>query len=269
MSIDTSIYMADVPAGTYAAGDIINLVPSDGPANVRSGRGRAILKTVVCGSLAAGLPLWKIHVKNSDWIDDVQSVAGQAYTTTAFDEESGSVQSGHDCNLTENSGWQIYAECIVGGTSTVANSLFALIDIDYPQVGGVTNPKNAVGFPTSIPIDYPSVTVHATGAAVGSTWDVLNVDYLKAGFKYVLDAVEIISNTQNLVGFVAFSNAAGMGGLTRIIPVNAYQVTAIRHCIKYSSVLQKGPMDVKLKLFAPTAGTTAIAAIHDYVKQRA
>lgn len=269
MAIDTTIYMCDIPAGTYAVGDVINLQNTDGPANVRSGRGSAKLKTIIVGCFATGTPLWKVHVKNSDWIDDVQNLAGQAYTTTAFDEESGSVQGGHDCDLTQNSGWQIWAECIVAGTSTVANSVFALIDIDYPQVGGVTNPKAAVGYPTSIPLDNAAATVHANGTAIGATWDVVNVDYFKAGYKYVLDAVEITSNTNNLVGFVAFSNAAGMGGLTRIIPVNAYQVTAIRHAIKYSSVLLKGPMDVKLKMFAATAGTSAVAVIHDYVKQKA
>lgn len=268
MAIDSTLFAADIPAGTYAAGDVIPLVNIDGPANVRSGRGAAKLKSVFTAVFASGAPYWKVVVKNSDWIDPIESYAGLITAPTIFDEESGGFQSGHDCDLTPNSGWQVYAVCVTGGTSTVANSLCCLIDVDYPQVGGVTNPRKAVGFPTSIAYDKATVPIIANGGMVASTWTAESVDYFKAGFKYVLDAVEFFSSNTNATGFIAFSNAAGMGGLQRIIPITA-TVAYIRYSVKYSSVLQKGPMDVKFKLFAGTAGTASITTVHDYVKQKA
>ena len=268
MAIDTSLFAADIPAGTYAIGDVVQLTSVDGPANVRSGRGAAKLKNIVCAQMLAAAPYWKIHVKNSDWIDDVQSFAGVIQNfPTVFDDDSGAVQNGHDDDLTPNSGWQIWAECIIGGTSTSANSIYTLIDIDYPQVSGVTDPKKAVGIPTSIAYNRTSVPVAAVGALVGSQWDVVNVDYFKAGYRYVLDTVEMYGSQAGINGFVAFSNAAGMGGLTRIIPIAAI-LSGVRYNVKYSSVLVKGPMDVKLKLFG-TAGTANVFMCHDYVKQKA
>lgn len=268
MAIDTTLFAADIPAGTYAVGDVVNLTCIDGPANVRSGRGAAVLKTIVAAQFAGQSPYFRIHVKNSDWIDDVESFAGPIIgQATIFDDESGAIQKGHDCKLTPNSGWQIWAECVIGGTSTTANSIFALIDVDYPEVGGVTDPKNAVGFPTSIPYDLGTYTSIAFGSLVGSQWAVVSTDYFKAGYKYVLDAVEMSSSAVGVLGFIAFSNAAGMGGLTRIIPVMS-NTAGIRHSVKYSSILQKGPMDIKVKMFQATSASISVQTIHDYVKQR-
>lgn len=269
MAIDSTLFAADIPAGTYAVGDVVQLGCIDGPANVRSGRGSAILKSICTAQFAAQIPYWRIHVKNSDWIDDISSFAGPIINqTTVFDDESGSIQKGHDCKLTPNSGWQVYAECVIGGTSTTPNSIFALLDIDYPEVGGVTDPRKAVGYPTSINYDVGTYTTIAFGALTGSQWHTVNVDYLKAGYKYVLDAVELSSSGAGVLGFIAFSNAAGMGGLTRIIPLASY-TSAIRRSIRYSSVLVKGPMDVKLKMFQATSSAVAVQTIHDYVKQKA
>ena len=268
VAIDSTLFAADIPAGTYAVGDVVQLACIDGPAHVRSGRGAAKLKNLVTAQLTSTAPYWKIHVKNSDWIDDMESFAAVIQNfPTVFADESGAVQNGHDNDLTPNSGWQVWAECVIGSTSTVANSVFALIDIDYPQVGGVTNPKNAVGAPTSIAYNKTSTAVNAVGTMTSAGWITENVDYLKAGYKYVLDTVEFYSTQSAAAGFVAFSNAAGMGGLTRIIPVSA-QLSALRYGIRYSSVLVKGPMDVKLKLFG-TAGTADVMMCHDYVKQKA
>lgn len=270
MAIDSTVYAADIPAGTYAVGDIVQLACIDGPANVRSGRGRAILKTILVGQYASSVPFWRIHVKNSDWIDDVQSFTAALLTsTTCFDEESGCIQSGHDCNLTPNSGWQVYAECVIPGTSTVANSIFAQMDIDYPEVAAVTNPKAAVGTPVSIDYNKSNVPINAVGTLTSASWVTENIDYLKAGFVYVLDAVELAldTNAYGVCGFVAFSNAAGMAGLTRIIPINN-SIAAIRHAIKYASATVKGPMDVKLKLFAATAATNDVYMSHDYVRKK-
>lgn len=269
MAIDTTIFAVDIPAGTYAAGDVVPLVCTDGPANVRSGRGAAKLKTICTMRERNTAPYWRIHVKNSDWIDDVQSMcaASTNAAATMFDDEAGGIQGGHDCDLTPNSGWQVYAECIIGGTSTVADSLFCLLDVDYPQVGGVTDPRKAVGYPTSIPYDIPAIASYAYGNAVGATWTAQSVDYLKAGYKYVLDAVEVTTD-QAALGFIAFSNAAGMGGLTRIIPFTS-TIGSIRYPVKYSSVLVKGPMEVKCKVFQANAATIAVETAHDYVKQKA
>lgn len=270
MAIDSTVYAADIPAGTYAVGDIVQLGCIDGPANVRSGRGRAVLKQILVGQFSAAnpTPFWRIHVKNSDWIDDVSSfTAGIIGSPTAFDDESGSVQSGHDCELTANSGWQVYAECIIGATSTAANSLFAQIDIDYPQVAAVTNPKQAIGTPATVTFDAGATPINAFGTLTSANWVTKNVDYLKAGFAYVLDAVEMNGGTNLLGGFIAFSNAAGMGGLTRIIPI-INNPAAIRQSVRYASSIVKGPMDVKLKLFAGTAGTENIFMSHDYVRKR-
>jgi len=269
MAIDSTLFAADIPAGTYAVGDVVQLGCIDGPANVRSGRGPAKLKNIVCAQALGNTPFWKIHVKNSDWIDDVQSFAAViANYPTIFADESGAVQNGHDNELTQNSGWQVWAECVVAGAPTAANSIYALIDIDYPQVGGVTDPKKAAGFPTSISFNKSAATVNAIGTMTTATWETLNVDYLKAGYRYVLDAVEVACQNANVMGFVAFSNAAGMGGLTRIIPVTVL-LSAIRYNVRYSSVLVKGPMDVKTKFFAATAATADVYMAHDYVKQKA
>ena len=266
MAIDSTLFAADIPAGTYAVGDVVQLGCIDGPANVRSGRGNAKLKTISVGQLASSTPYWKIHVKNSDWIDEVQSFAA-VLGPTSFDDESGGVQGGHDCNLTPNSGWQVWAECVTGGSPTAGNSIYALIDIDYPEVGGVTNPKAAVGFPTSISYNVASVSVDAIGGLTTAKWESQSVDYFKAGYRYVLDAVELAYGS-TVVGFIAFSNAAGMGGLTRIIPIIS-NIAAIRYSVKYSSILLKGPMDVKTKLFQTAAGTIPLTMAHDYVKQKA
>lgn len=268
MAIDSTLFCADIPAGTYAVGDTVNLVCTDGPANVRSGRGSAKLKTIMTGNIGTASLIWKIHVKNSDWIDEVQNLAvGMQGSVTAFDDESGGSQGGHDCNLTQNSGWMVYAECMAAGTITAANSLFCLIDVDYPEVGGVTNPRAAVGLPTSISYNK-TITTNVLGAALTATWASESVDYFKAGYRYVLDAVESMMPNSSAVGFIAFSNAAGMGGLTRIIPINN-QIDAIRYPVRYSSVLVKGPMDVKLKIFEATAKVVTVNTVHDYVKQKA
>lgn len=269
MAIDTTLFAADIPAGTYNVGDVVNLGCIDGPANVRSGRGAAKLKNIVCAQMANNAPYWRIHIKNSDWIDEVSSMAGVIDSSpTVFDDDSGAVQNGHDNELTPNSGWQVWAECVLGGTPTAGNSIYCLVDIDYPQVSGVTDPKKAIGYPTSILYDKASTTVNAHGTLSTAAWDSQSVDYLKAGYKYVLDTVELYGSQSNVCGFVAFSNAAGMGGLTRIIPINT-MLSGVRYNVKYSSVLVKGPMDVKTKLFAATAGTARIVMCHDYVKQKA
>ena len=268
MAIDSTVYAEDIPAGTYAVGDIIPLVNIDGPANVRSGRGSAILKNIFVASATANTPRFRVHVKNSDWVDDVSSVASAITTLTSLNDDSGCCQRGHDCALTPNSGWQVYAECIAAGTPTGANSVFVIIDVDYPQVSSITDPATIRGIPASITLDKANVNVAAFGSMVGSTWSIDSIDYFKAGYEYALDKVEVFTGSPTFFGLLAFSNAAGMGGLQRIIPITSL-IESLRYKINYASKLQKGPMDIKLKLFNTAAGTTDVKMIHDYVKRGA
>lgn len=264
MAIDSTLWFADVPAGAYSVGDIVPLSVKAGPMNVRSGRGQAILKNIVVGTTTGSAPFWKVHIKNSNWVDDVQSFAGQLNQPTSFASDSGLVQSGSNDVLFPNSGWDVWAECIIGGTSTADASIFALVDLDYPSVSAVADPSLISGIPTSIE-QTVSVPVYANGNAKNATWSVVSVDYFKAGFVYCLSAIEMIGNAQLM--FVGLSNAAGMGGLTRIVPLNN-SIYGIRHRIAYSSRLVKGPMDVKFMAFGTTsADSISMSFVHDYIKK--
>lgn len=270
--IDSSLFVGTIPAGTYAAGDVVPLAIKEGPAVVRSGRGSAILKRILGGQTAAvtgNTTLWRIHVKNSDWIDDAMIVNGPLNNGTALDQHSGNVRIGNNSNLTPNSSWEVYAECVRGGSPTAALDLFALIDIDYPQVASIIDPDTLQGVPASIAFDIASAPINAVGTIAAAGWVTTNVDYLKAGYQYALQEMTMMADTTNdVTGFVAICNAAGMGGLERIVPV-ATGITNIRETIEYCSILVKGPMDVKTMFFTSSSITSAnIAMIHDYVKRK-
>lgn len=269
MAIDSSLFAADIAAGTYAVGDSIQMGCISGPANVRSGRGAALLKRIVtgCGISTTTTARFRIHVKNSDWIDDVMNIAASSTAPTALSKESGMVQKGHNCNLTQNSSWTVWAECIRAGTTTAAMSIWSIIDIDYPDVASVIEPGKLDGTPTTIQYDKASVPFIADGTLTAASWQVENVDYFKAGFAYCLDKIELLCQP-TAYGFVAFSNAAGMGGLTRIIPITDSAV-ATRYAVEYASVLRKGPMDIKTLYIAASATTADVQMCHDYVKKRA
>lgn len=271
MSVDSTLFAADLPAGTYTTGDIVPLGCISGPANVRSGRGTAVLKRIFGGvlTLASGSATWwRIHVKNSDWIDEAMCMTADLGNIAVLDQHSGGIRLGNNDNLTPNSSWEVYAECVIGGTTTGANSIFALIDVDYPQVAAITDPDKLVGVPASIAYDK-SLPINAYGTMTTSAFTTENVDYLKAGYQYALQEISIMSALGGgLVGFIALSNAAGMGGLTRIVPV-AGNPAAIRQTIEYATILVKGPMDVKTLLFNTSSSTTTVTMIHDFVKRKA
>lgn len=272
MAIDSSLFGVDLPAGTYTNGDVIKLGNISGPAVVRSGRGAAILKRLTVGqigSASGSTSYWKIHAKNSDWVDDMISVNSNLRVATMLDERTGCVQSGNNCPLTPNSSWEVWAECVETVTTTVANSLFALIDIDYPSVSSITDPDSLIGIPTSIEYDTAAaITIGALGTLQTSAWYTVNVDLFKAGYEYAMAKLEVVTNSPS-AGFVALSNAAGMGGLTRIIPF-VDSSGAIRNKIEYATKLVKGPMDIKILPFANSS--TASSSIHylvmDFVKRR-
>lgn len=271
MAIDSSLFMADIPAGTYAAGDQITLTIKAGPSVVRSGRGAAILKRLTVGQLGnvtGSTSTWKISVKNSDWIDEMKSVTVPLYNASALDERTGSVQRGNDCPLTPNSTWEVVATCTSAYTTTVANSIFALIDIDYPSVSSIVDPDNIPGIPTTIDYQIPAaINLNALGASAAAAWDEANVDIFKAGYEYALQKIEMTSILGS--GFIALANAAGMAGLCRIIPI-ATTADSIRNKVEYATKLVKGPMDIKYLMFANagTASTGRPTVLLDFVKRK-
>ena len=266
--IDSSLFGVDIPAGTYAVGDVINLGIISGPEYVRPGRGTATLKTVTVGRFGTGAPNWRIHVKNNNWIDDMQSFVGRLTGSAALMQDSGLISGGDDAVLVDNSRWTIYIECIEGGTSTAAESVFCLIDIDYSADGSVTDPNALQGVPASIGVDFPNGTINATGTITAASWLIQNVNYFKSGFEYCLQNVELVSDSAlaYVVGFVAFSNGGSMNGLSRIIPVLA-NYSSGRWKITHAAVQVLGPMDFKVMLFGPTAGTANVYTVHDYVRR--
>lgn len=268
MAIDSSLFMAELPAGTYAAGDTVELTIKAGPGNVRSGRGSAILKRMTVGVVngaSGSVTYWKVTAKNSDWVDGMASLTAPLISTTCLDERAGSVQRGNDCPLTPNSTWSVVATCVIGGTTTVDNDIFAIIDIDYPSVSSIVDPDILLGIPTTIDYNGTTITVNATGTSDTAKWDTVNVDIFKAGFEYALQKVELVNSGGN--GFVALANAAGMSGLQRIIPVSGI-LDSIRNKIEYATKLVKGPMDIKYMIFSSTATTSTPDLILDFVKRR-
>ena len=273
MAIDSSLFMADIPAGTYNKGDIITLNIKSGPGVVRSGRGTALLKRVtvgIIGGASGSLTYWKVKVKNSDWIDEMISASTPLINATALDERTGAIQRGNDCPLTPNSSWVVEAEALNTLTTTVANTLFALIDIDYPSVSSIVDPDALPGIPTTIEYEHPSaITLHALGTSSAATWETVNVDFFKAGYEYALQKLEMSGLSTLACGFIALANAAGMAGLQRIIPVAA-TAESIRNKVEYATKLVKGPMDIKYMVFvnSGTGTTDNVTLLLDFVKRR-
>lgn len=185
----------------------------------------------------------------------------------ALDDRNGGIQRGHDCPLTPNSTWEIYAVCQGTVTTTVANSIYALIDIDYPSVSSIVDPDTLPGIPASIDIPISSVPVKAVGNLAGSSAATYNVDVFKAGFEYALEKMECVGTTAGFYGFVTIANAAGMGGLKRIMPFASNPIN-IRNKVEYASKLVKGPMDIGFNIFTTSATTDTINLILDFVKRR-
>lgn len=265
MAIDTSLYAVDIAAGSVSAGDIFEMTCTDGPGVVRSNRGAALLKRMTSFKVGAGGVAFKMYFVNSDWIDPVINEVG-AISNTTFDRRTGGYQSGNNCPLTQNSSWRVYAVALNSGTAT-AGTLFGLIDIDYPSVSSIVDPDAIPGIPTTIELNKASVPAIAPGSFVGAGWAGQSEDFFKAGYEYALQKVSVQAGTTDLI-FVQLSNAAGMGGLSRIVPIYA-DVVSIRSIVEYASKLVKGPMDVKLKYVTTTTGPiTNVWVYMDYVKRR-
>ena len=265
MAIDSSMFGVSLPAGTYTAGDILPMTNIRGPQIVRDGYGEAKLKRMICGlaRLSNGsIVVGHVIVKNSNWVDEMSNIAAPI-SAVALAENSSNIQRGHDCKLTPNSGWEVTFIVDETVTTTAANDVFCLLDIDYPSVQAVQNPRTAPGTPVTI-IRKDTVTVTAFGNIASPVWTTFNVDFLKAGYRYLLTELGVYNSTIGM-GFVSISGAAGQNGLERIIPVVPLNAGYMRYLLDYSTPLVKGPMNLNY-LMLGVAGSQSTVAEIDWVK---
>ena len=265
--IDSSVFAIDIASGTsITAGTAIPMGCIDGPSVVRSGRGNALLKRITTFRFGSPGVAFRVYVKNSDWVDPVVNEAGSLSDTT-LDRRTGGYQNGNNCLMTENSSWEVYAVAQASTTTTGDVSIFAIVDIDYPSVSSIIDPEQLTGIPCTIVQTTASITPNLAGAAVSAPWVTQNTDFFKAGFEYALQKCSVMTIGNGDVLLVGLSNAAGMGGLKRIIPCYV-SASAICNIIEYASKLVKGPMDISVKAFSTTATPKEYDILLDFVKHR-
>lgn len=268
MAIDSSLYGANLPAGAYTAGQVIPLKNLRGPAIVRDGYGASYLKRMISGLVrgtAAAKITGHVVVKNSNWVDEMANIAAPL-SPVSLAENSSNIQRGHDSKLTPNSGWEVKFVVDETVTTTSDNDVFCLLDVDYPSVQAIQNPRTAPGDPVTI-VRNDTVSSSAIGTIESATWTTFNVDFLKAGYRYLLTELGTIAANVGM-GFVSISQAAGQQGLERIIPCVPLDATYMRYLLDYSTPLVKGPMNLNYMMLAASAGTvTAITEI-DWVKAK-
>lgn len=265
MAVDSTLFYVNIPAGTYAVGDKFVMKPIRGPAVVRDGYGKAIMKRVVTladrgsGTTSEGIT----HIRNSNWLDEMANFAFIPAATTLA-ENSNALQKCGDMELQPNSSWEVVYEIREAVTTTVDLAVFVLIDIDYPQIAAVANPKQENGAPVTIYSEY-SVTTTAYGAS-DLVWTDFNVDIFKAGFRYLLATVGARTSPGSL-GFFSIHGAAGQAGLERIIPFIGSPISALRYGLDYSTPLVKGPMTISLSAMN-TSSTTSTARLElDFIRR--
>lgn len=264
MAVDTTLFQATVPAGTYAAGDKIPMQVVRGPAVVRDGYGQAIMKRVIALEDGSGQPLGLVHIKNSNWIDEMANFA-IPQGATALADNSPAIQRCGDIELQPNSTWTVVYEVLEATTTTAAFSVFALIDIDYPSVTAVQNPKEQTGAPVTIYNEY-SMTASAYGAALA--WTDYSVDIFKAGYRYLLAQVGARCPASGAhIGFFSIHGAAGQSGLERIIPFVAGSIGAMRYGLDYSTPLVKGPMVLSVACTASATGASSARLELDFIRR--
>lgn len=261
MAIDSTLFAAAVPTGTYAVGDRIKMGVVRGPSVVRDGYGTALLKNTF--AVATPALVGHVEIKNSNWIDKVCSIAPSPGATT-LNSNSNASQRGHDAVLQPNSGWEAEYVVDVAATTTADGDAFALIDIDYPSVIAVADPVQAKGVPCSN-IRSDTITVTATGSSPSMVWTSFNVDILKAGFKYLL-ASAYFRAANAPIGFLSISGAAGQAGLERIIPVTPSSISNLRYEVDYSTPLVKGPFNINYAAVGTSATVAAVLEL-DWVKK--
>lgn len=266
MAIDTSMFGVACPAGTYTAGDVIPMANIRGPAIVRDGYGAAYLKRVFSTSTtlaSTSLIVGHVVVKNSNWVDSISNIISQP-EQIALAETSSNVQKGHDAPLTPNSGWDVAFVVDISVTTTTDCDIVALIDVDYPSVQAVQNPREANGMPVTIMRD-DTITINAPGSISSAVWTSFNIDVLKAGYKYLLVEAGGYLSTANIT-FVSISGAAGQNGLERIIPITTPNLSRMRYLLDYSTPIVKGPMNLNY-MAVGVAGSANILMEFDWVKR--
>lgn len=266
--IDSILFAVDVPQGAYTAGQVLPMSVIRGPSVVRDGYGAAKLKQVIVLSSnnAIGLGAY-ISFKNSNWNDGLKTMVASVSNNnaqTVLAPNSPAIQKCGDVELQPNSSFDV--NLVIGDATTPGNdtTVFCLADIDYPSVAAVANPRDENGLPVSI-MRHDTVTVTDHANAANLVWTTLNVDEFKAGYRYLLAQIGMTDNT-NAIGFVAFSGAASMQGLVRIIPTIPKSTIAGRMLLDYSTPLVKGPMNIEYAVIG-AAGTIAEYLECDYIRR--
>lgn len=268
--IDTMLFAADIPADTYAAGDVVTLKQIYGPTVVRDGLGQPVLKAINTGALYNGStsrPMIKYKVQNANWNDPIINSASSLNDPTGLSEGSTGYQPGNDCPLIVNSAFTVSAEWFQPQTTTIDNSVYIAIDIEYPAIAGVQDPRGEKGTPCSIEYDFDSLSVAALGNLETATWTENSFDSFKAGYRYLLQKMEVNSEVlATLFGFVKISGGASMGGLSRIVPITSLS-SALGKVITYAPVEVKGPFTLGCMFFTTAAATGNTTVVMDYVKR--
>ena len=262
MAVDSTLFAASIPAAAYAVGDVIPMGVIRGPAVVRDGYGDAILKRTF--SITTATLTGHVVIKNSNWVDEMDNIC-PVPNAVALARYSNGIQSGHDAKLQPNSGWDVFFVVDSAGATTVAADVFTIIDIDYPKVQAVADPRTAQGVPCSN-IRRDAFTVTAAGSSPSMVWTTYNIDILKAGYRYLLASAGYKAPTQPPLGFFTISGAAGQSGLERIIPVMPTSLTNLRYEIDYSTPLVKGPFNINYAAVGTAGADVAIIEI-DWVKR--
>lgn len=267
--IDSTIFAVDVPVGTYAAGQKLPLIPIRGPSVVRDGYGKAILKqVVVIGADGVVVGGSYVEFKNSNWNDSLKTMVSSANGNQQYSilaKTSPAIQRCGNMELQPNSSFDVNLVVSAAVTTSAACSIFVLMDIDYPSVAAVSNPKDEDGLPTSI-MREDAITVTANGSALSTVWTTYNVDEFKAGYRYLLAQVGGLVDNNTPLGFIEFSGAPSMNGLVRIIPIIAKTATASRMELEYSTPLVKGPMNIGYAFYG-TAGSNTVKLECDYIRR--
>ena len=248
MAVDSMLYQISLPAGSYTAGSKAPMALIRGPTVVRDGCGTPRLVKIITFADNNGVNV-DVHVKNGQWNDEIINAA-PTVSAMIFDENSHAIQKGGNLELVKNSGFDVSIEHMVSVTTTAAVDIFCQIDIDYDGYPAIDNPRDEYGFPMSIEMSQ-TITNTALGAPL--VFSSINVDIFKAGYKYLLtdaffDALGVSCNA----GFISITNAAGQGGLERLVPVYPSQ-GGLSFNLDKSVPLTKGPMTINFAAIAAAA----------------
>lgn len=277
--IDTMAYCVILPPGNYTANVPIEVPVARGPSVVRDGYGTAVLKrifsTYVCAS--GNSIRARVTVSNSSWNDEMSNTLSNAVATAAYTTLSNNgpaIQNGADCEVTPNSSFTVKVVPISNFTTTVNVRVLVLIDIDYPQIAAVANPREEKGTPMTI-VRSDNVTYTPVDVAA-IDWNVYNVDIFKAGYRYLMTEAGFTQTAASTVplGMLAISGTANQAGLVQIIPVIAAPPGCLRYSLDYSTVMVKGPMNIEYALLSSVTAsevTTSAAPVSlelDFIKRQ-